>query len=488
MENLPLTHEENRLVTPTRCRDKLRILSNVYFDETRKKKNIWSTCCRGIHRSVISAWRRHQSRVNLISDPRRWWDFEWVFFFSSFYAGWKVNSIFTIPMMVWTLNPMIVFEFDHLSSIVGVREKRSIWLETRKQRNVYRMAEISIVSVNFDRRTFPSVLSCISGDPLSNEWKTIRDIEVILLKQMDRSVNVFILDHLERIANINYRLARRVKRHSTGNSWWERRISRKYRSMAMWWVMRHYSVIRVCCVSIGERSVMEFNIVSRVETKRTVIYWRWINVMLMNIDAWMERVFPINSFSKEVSIDRMKCRSRKVTAVLERVPVENGMIVFVHRMNGRVVMENVFLIGWTFIGRHQTLWLVRVDEINISSVKLIQERRSGQCPMDDAMLLQEKDIKKVRVRWILAETSNANLFFDVLCHRVQREVVRVAVIQDAPIDWKKFVLHHWFDIHVDQLSVHFYTFSSIAVNLGETNRPILFWLTEQFDVQIRWSL
>ena len=103
-----------------------------------------------------------------------------------------------------------------LSTVVD-RENRSISIATMTLSRASRMAGQLHASVNFNRRTLPAALYCVSGKSISNESKNILSTsKKMVAKPMDRSVNALIQPHLERTASISYPSVRHLKRHSTG--------------------------------------------------------------------------------------------------------------------------------------------------------------------------------------------------------------------------------------------------------------------------------
>ena len=149
--------------------------------------------------------------------------------------------------------------------------------------------------------------------------------------------------------------------------------------MEISFVTRCWNVIRVCCVSIGERSVMEYNNACREKMRKTAICWKWIAVIRMNIDVRMECAFRRHSSSMAnsiVSIGQMKCHSRRVRTVSVRAWMQNVLIIHVHRRIGRVVMDNVFPIDWPFRNRHP-LQLVGV----VAHVSVKRRPAASECAL-----------------------------------------------------------------------------------------------------------
>ena len=395
------------------------------------------------------------------------WSQRWGSLLSSLLCSlFKAKSISTIQRMVSTSNSSIVFVFN-LSTIVVVRKMLSISLEPMTISPASTITESCIVSANCERETSPSVPCCINGDLVSTASKNMHGIGKIPMHLMNTFVSVFITDHLERTANINYPTVQHSKRRSSGNLSWDRIIQKQSICMVMWSVMRHWNVSRVCCVSIGERSVMEFKIVSKEKMKRIVISGKWIDVTKKkNIDVWMECVFHKSSFSMViviVSIGRMRCYSRVITTAPQRVWVANVMIIFVHLTNGHVEMDSVSKIDWCFKDCQSTSH-VTVDVISISCVKPIWTRSSGQWRTDDVSEMTDMN----QWHWRIAVTgNNANISSNVFSQEDCRGVVLVTTILGVPKNWLVVVLSYGSVILLKPWWRHSFTFSSIEYEIGQ---------------------
>ena len=153
-----------------------------------------------------------------------------LFLFTLFFVKSQVYLEHT-PKMVSTLSSMIVFTFNHSSTVVDRKAPINPTRDNDTNSCEDNGGKTTSFSVNFSQRMFPSVPSCINGTPVLNKSNNIHSFSQALIYQMDRCVNVFCKDRSERTANIDYPSERHSTRHCNGNSTRVRRIRRKCRSM-----------------------------------------------------------------------------------------------------------------------------------------------------------------------------------------------------------------------------------------------------------------
>ena len=170
-------------------------------------------------------------------------------------------------------------------------------------------------------------------------------------RQMDPFVNVSVQDHLERMTNINDISARRLKKHSNGNTTCERRIPSTCASMATCFVIKPGNGIQVCFFGL-ERDLWSLANQSMRWRRRRISMCEG-NVYSGAILSWW--------------------RSRLVKIVPQRVWIESGMIIFVNLIN---VMWRWAMDWWSTvlpeIVNQQHMWECAWSVFHVSNSSAVQ--------------------------------------------------------------------------------------------------------------------